>query len=67
VQRVVDDKRRRCRGVEDLASVYVLCPCDTCALVSQRTKGQRDKGPTEVGDARRQRRQRRTEGSSQEV
>jgi len=52
---------------EDLASVYVLHPCDTCILVFQRTKGQRDRGPTKVGVARRQRRQRGTEGSSQEV
>jgi len=52
---------------EDLASVYVLRPCDTCVLVFRRTKRQRDRGPTKVGVARRQRRQRRTEGSSQEV
>jgi len=52
---------------EDLASAYVLRPCDTCILVFRRTKGQRDGGPTKVGVARRQRRQRRTEGSSQEV
>jgi len=50
-----------------LASAYVLCPCDTCVLVFRRTKRQRDGGPTKVGVARRQRRQRRTEGSSQEV
>jgi len=67
VRRVVDNRRRRCGGVEDLASVYVLRPCDTCVLVFQRTKRQRDGGPTKVGVARRQRRQRRTEGSSQEV
>jgi len=41
-----------------LASVYVLRPCDTCVLVYQRTKGQSDGGPTKVGVARRQRRQR---------
>jgi len=52
---------------EDLASAYVLHPCDTCILVFWRTKGQRDRGPTKVGVARRQRRQRRTEESSQEV
>ena len=52
---------------EDLASAYVLRPCDTCVLVFRRTKGQRDGGPTKVRVARRQRRQRRTEGSSQEV
>jgi len=67
VQRVVDNKWRRCRGVEDLASAYVLHPCNTCVLVFWRTKRQRDGGPTKVGVARRQRRQRRTEGSSQEV
>ena len=50
-----------------MASVYVLHPCDTCVLVSRRTKGQRDGGLTKVGVARRQRRQRRTEGSLQEV
>jgi len=50
-----------------LASVYVLHPCDTCVLIFQRTEGQSDRGPTNVGVARRQRRQRRTEGSSQEV
>jgi len=50
-----------------LASVYVLRPCDTYVLVFWRTKRQRDGGPTKVGVARRQRRQRRTEGSSQEV
>ena len=47
-----------------MASVYVLCHCDTCILVFWRTKGQRDGGPTKVGVARRQR---RTEGSLQEV
>ena len=52
---------------EDLASAYVLCPCDTCVLVFRRTKRQRDGGPMKVRVARRQRRQRRTEGSSQEV
>jgi len=52
---------------EDLASAYVLRPCDTCVLVFRRTKGQRDGGPTKVGVARRQRRQRRTEESSREV
>jgi len=52
---------------EDLASVYVLRPCDTCVLIFRRTKRQRDGGPMKVGVARRQRRQRRTEGSSQEV
>jgi len=31
---------------EDLASAYVLRPCDTCILVFQRTKRQRDGGPT---------------------
>jgi len=50
-----------------LASVYVLRPCDTCVLVFRRTKSQSDGGPTKVRVARRQRRQRRTEGSSQEV
>jgi len=54
-------------GDEDLASVYVLHPCDTCVLVFWRTEGQRDGSPTKVGVARRQRGQRRTEGSSQEV
>ena len=67
MQRVVDNRWRRCGGVADLASVYVLCPCDICVLIFQRTKRQRDRGPTKVGVARRQRRQRRTEGSSQEV
>jgi len=52
---------------EDLASAYVLRPCNTCVLVFWRTKRQSDGGPTKVGVARRQRRQRRTEGSSQEV
>ena len=47
-----------------LASVYVLHPCDTCILIFQRTKRQRDGGLIKVGVARRQRRQRRTEGSS---
>ena len=47
--------------------MYVLHPCNTCILIFQRTKGQRDRGPTKVGVARRQSRQRRTEGSSQEV
>jgi len=47
-----------------LASAYVLRPCDTCVLVFRRTKRQRDGGPTKVGVAKRQR---RTEGSSQEV
>jgi len=41
---------------EDLASVYVLRPCNTCILVFRRTKRQRDGGPTKVGVARRQRR-----------
>jgi len=50
-----------------LASTYVLHPCDTCVLVFRRIKRQRDRGPTKVGVARRQRRQRRTEGSSREV
>jgi len=50
-----------------LASAYVLHPCDTCVLVFRRTKRQRDRGPTKVGVARRQRRRRGTEGSSQEV
>jgi len=50
-----------------LASAYVLRPCNTCVLIFQRTKRQRDRGPTKVGVARRQRRQRRIEGSSQEV
>jgi len=50
-----------------LASAYVLHPCDTCILVFRRTKRQRDGGPMKVRVARRQRRQRRTEGSSQEV
>jgi len=49
---------------EDLASAYVLRPCYTCVLVFRRTKRQRDGGPTKFGVARRQR---RTEGSSQEV
>jgi len=48
-------------GFEDLASAYVLRPCDTCVLVFWRTKGQRDRGLMKVGVARRQRRQRRTE------
>jgi len=39
-----------------LASAYVLRPCDTCVLVFRRTKRQRDRGPTKVGVARRQRR-----------
>jgi len=47
---------------EDLASAYVLHPCDTCILVFWRTKGQRDGGPMKVGVARRQRRQRRVRG-----
>ena len=34
---------------EDLASAYVLRPCDTCVLVFRRTKRQRDGGPTKVG------------------
>ena len=51
-------------GFKDLASAYVLRPCDTCVLVFRRTKGQRDGGPTKVGVARRQR---RTEESSREV
>jgi len=63
----VNDRWRRCRGVEDLASAYVLCPCDTCILVFQRTEKQNYKGPTKVRIAKRQRRQRRTEGSLQEV
>jgi len=67
VRRDVNNTRRRCRGVEDFASAYVLRPCDTCILVFQRTKRQRDLGPTKVRVARRQRRQRRIEGSSQEV
>ena len=50
-----------------MASVYVLRPCNTCVLIFQRTKRQRDGGPTKVRVARRQRRQRRIEGSSQEV
>jgi len=54
-------------GGEDLASAYVLHPCDTCVLVFRRTRGQRDRGPTKVGVARRQRGQRRTEVSSREV
>jgi len=49
---------------EDLASAYVLRPCNTCVLVFRRTKRQRDGGPTKVGVARRQR---RTEESSREV
>ena len=57
MRRVVNDKQRRCGGVEDLASVYVLRPCDTCVLVLRRTKRQRDGGLTKVGVARRQRRQ----------
>jgi len=52
---------------EDLASAYVLRPCDTCVLVFRRTKRQRDGGPMKVGVARRQRRQRRIEESSWEV
>ena len=47
---------------EDLASAYVLRPCNTCVLVFRMTKRQRDGGPMKVGVARRQRRQRRTEG-----
>ena len=50
-----------------LASAYVLRPCDTCVLVFWRTKRQGDGGLMKVGVARRQRRERRTEGSSQEV
>jgi len=38
---------------EDLASVYVLHPCDTCVLIFWRTEGQRDRGLTKVGVARR--------------
>jgi len=50
-----------------LASAYVLHPCNTCILIFRRTKGQSDGGLTKVRVARRQRRQRRTEGSLQEV
>jgi len=67
VWRVVNDRQRRCRGVEDLASAYVLHPCDTCVLVFWRTEKQSYRGPMKVGVARRHRRQRRTKGSSQEV
>jgi len=55
------------RGDEHLASAYVLHPCNTCILIFRRTKGQRDKGPTKVRGARRQRRWRTTEVSSQKV
>jgi len=47
-----------------LTSAYVLRPCNTCILVFRRTKRRSDGGLTKVGVARRQR---RTEGSSQEV
>jgi len=45
----------------------VLHPCNTYILIFWRTQGQRDRGPTKVGGAKRQRRQRRAEECFQEV
>ena len=66
-EKVLMTGRYIAEAVRNLASAYVLCPCDTCILVFWRTKEQRDRGPMKVRIARRQRRWRRTEGSSQEV